>query len=121
MKITDLKIKLFADGADLQGMLKIGELPYIKGFTTNPTLMRKAGISDYAGFAAQVLEKITDRPVSFEVFSDEFDEMERQGRLIHSWGPDVYDKNPLTHTRRDSAAPLIQRLFGDGLQLHLYE
>ena len=119
MKITDLKIKLFADGADLQGMLKIGELPYIKGFTTNPTLMRKAGISDYAGFAAQVLEKITDRPVSFEVFSDEFDEMERQGRLINSWGPNVYVKIPVTNTRRDSAAPLIKRLSGDGIKLNI--
>ena len=119
MKITDLKIKLFADGADLQGMLKIGELPYVKGFTTNPTLMRKAGISDYAGFAAQVLEKIKDRPVSFEVFSDEFSEMERQGRLINGWGPNVYVKIPITNTRRESAAPLIKRLSSDGIKLNI--
>ena len=86
MTLTNLRTKIFADGAELDGMLALYRQPHIKGFTTNPTLMRKAGITDYRRFAQQVLAAIPDRPISFEVFSDEFDEMERQAREIASWG-----------------------------------
>jgi transaldolase len=119
MNITDLKIKLFADGADLVGILKMAELPYIKGFTTNPTLMRKAGITNYVAFARQVLDAITDRPISFEVFSDELDEMESQARLISQWADNVYVKIPVTNTRREPAYELIRKLSNDGIKLNI--
>ena len=119
MHVNDLRIKIFADGADLAGMLKLAERPYIKGFTTNPTLMRKAGIVDYEAFAKQVLEKITDRPISFEVFSDDFVDMERQARRIVTWGSNIYIKIPVTNTRRESAAALISHLSHDGLKLNV--
>ena len=105
--VDQLTVKIFADGADLAGMLALYRQPYIKGFTTNPTLMRKAGISDYKGFAREVLAAIPDRPISFEVFSDEFSEMERQGREIASWGDNVYVKIPVTNTRGESAAARV--------------
>lgn len=117
--LSDLRIKLFADGANLEHMMNLAARPYIKGFTTNPTLMRKAGITDYQGFACRVLEHITERPVSFEVFSDEFDEMERQARIIAAWGSNVYVKIPVTNTRRESSVPLIRKLVGDGLKLNI--
>lgn len=119
MHLTDLRIKIFADGANLQDILNLAQLPHIKGFTTNPTLMRKHGVTDYAAFAQQVLQRITDRAVSFEVFSDEFDEMERQARLIASWGKNVYVKIPVTNTRRESSAALIHKLAADGLKLNV--
>jgi len=119
MNVNDLRIKIFADGADLASLLKLAERPYIKGFTTNPTLMRKAGIIDYEAFAKQVLEKITDRPISFEVFSDDFDDMARQARRISTWGSNIYVKIPVTNTKRESAAPLITRLSHDGLKLNV--
>lgn len=119
MEVSDLRIKIFADGADLSAILKLSENPLIKGFTTNPTLMRKAGISDYAGFAHEVLQHITDRPISFEVFSDEFDEMERQALIINSWADNVYVKIPITNTRAESAAPLIHKLSHQGLKLNI--
>ncbi len=119
MDSSSLRIKIFADGADLAAMVKLAENPLIKGFTTNPTLMRKAGISDYAGFAHQVLQAITDRPISFEVFSDEFDEMERQALIINSWADNVYVKIPVTNTRAESAAPLIKKLSHQGLKLNI--
>ena len=119
MNVNDLRVKLFADGANLESMLNLASLSYIKGFTTNPTLMRKAGISDYESFARQVVEKITDRPISFEVFSDEFDEMERQAHRINSWAPNVYVKIPITNTRRESACDLIRKLSNDGLKLNI--
>jgi transaldolase len=119
MNVNDLHIKIFADGADLASLLKLAERPYIKGFTTNPTLMRKAGIVDYEAFAKQVLEKITDRPISFEVFSDDFADMERQARKIATWGTNIYVKIPVTNTKRESAAPLITRLAHDGLKLNV--
>jgi transaldolase len=119
MNVNKLRIKIFADGADLAGLLKLAEQPYIKGFTTNPTLMRKAGIVDYEKFARQVLEQITDRPISFEVFSDDFKDMERQARLIAGWGTNVYVKIPVTNTRRESASQLITRLSHDGLNLNV--
>ena len=117
--INNLKVKIFADGADKAGMLEMYRKPYIKGFTTNPTLMRAAGVADYAGFAHAVLRAIPDRPVSFEVFSDEFAEMEREARLIATWGPNVYVKIPVTNTRGASSVPLIGRLAADGLRLNI--
>jgi transaldolase len=119
MELSDLRIKIFADGADLAATTKLAENPLIKGFTTNPTLMRKAGISDYAGFAREVLRAITDRPISFEVFSDEFDEMERQALIINSWAHNVYVKIPITNTRAESAVPLIHKSAHQGLKLNI--
>lgn len=117
--IEQLKVKIFADGADLDGILELYRNPHIKGFTTNPTLMRKSGISNYEKFSCQVLEHIKDRPISFEVFSDEFDEMERQARKIASWGKNVYVKIPVTNTRRDSSTELVHRLASEGIQLNV--
>lgn len=114
-----LRIKLFADGADRAGILEMYGNPRIKGFTTNPTLMRKAGIADYAAFARDILGAVPDRPISFEVFSDEFDEMERQAMAIASWGEHVYVKIPITNTRRDSSIPLIERLTHAGVKLNV--
>src|SRR5271157_382443 len=88
-RVADLKVKIFADGADLQGIIEMSKKPFIKGFTTNPTLMRKAGITNYETFARRVLEVVPDRPVSFEVFADDFDEMIAQARVIASWGKNV--------------------------------
>ncbi len=119
MAITDLKIKLFADGADKAAMLNLYRNPLIRGFTTNPTLMRKAGIADYEAFARDILSEIRDRPISLEVFADEFDEMERQARLIASWGPNVYVKIPVTNTRREPALELIRRLSHAGIRLNI--
>jgi transaldolase len=117
--VNDLGIKIFADGADLSGMLKLYDNPWIKGFTTNPTLMHKAGISDYAAFAEDVLQAIRDRPVSLEVFADEFDEMDEQAREIASWGANVNVKIPITNTRGDSAVPLIADLSASGVQVNV--
>lgn len=114
-----LKVKVFADGADLEGILRLAADDRISGFTTNPTLMRKSGISDYEGFARKLLGHITDRPISFEVFSDDFDEMARQAQTISSWGPNVYVKIPVTNTRGETSAPLIRRLSGEGLRLNV--
>ncbi len=100
-------------------MLQMYEKPWIKGFTTNPTLMRKAGIRDYKAFAKQVIAAIPDRPISFEVFSDEFPEMERQAREIAGWGANVYVKIPITNTRGESSAGLCRRLSADGLKLNV--
>ena len=120
MKSLDqLTVKIFADGADLPGMVEMYRKPYIQGFTTNPTLMRKAGISDYRAFARQVLEAIPDRPISFEVLSNEFDEMDRQAREIASWGENVYVKIPVTNTRRESACDLVRRLSRSGLKVNV--
>jgi transaldolase len=117
--IADLKIKLFADGADKAAMLKLYNNPLIQGFTTNPTLMHKAGIADYETFARDILSEIRDRPISLEVFADEFHEMERQARLIASWGPNVYVKIPVTNTRREPAVDLIHRLSHAGIRLNI--
>lgn len=114
-----LKVKIFADGADLAGMLALYREPYVKGFTTNPTLMRKAGVSDYRAFAQEVLAEIPDRPISFEVFSDEFPEMERQAREIASWGDNVYVKIPVTNTRRCPSYNLVRRLSSDGVKVNV--
>src|SRR5687768_917419 len=115
----DLRVKLFADGADKAGMMEMYAKAYIKGFTTNPTLMRKAGITDYAAFAKDVLKSIPDRPISFEVFSDDFEEMHRQALQIASWGPNVYVKIPITNTHRHSSTPLIGELARKGVRLNI--
>ena len=117
--VDQLSVKIFAHGADVAGMVELYRKPYIKGFTTNPTLMRKSGISDYRAFALQVLQAIPDRPISFEVFSDEFDDMERQAREIASWGDHVYVKIPVTNTRRESACDLVRRLSHAGVKLNV--
>lgn len=117
--LSDLKIKLYADGADIASMLKLYQLPYIQGFTTNPTLMNKAGITDYEAFAKQVVEAIPDRSLSFEVFSDEFDDMARQARRIAEWGENVYVKIPVTNTKGQSATPLIRELTDAGVKLNV--
>ena len=109
-----LNIKIFADGADIDGILEMYANPMIKGFTTNPTLMRQVGIEDYEAFGRGLLEKVSDRPVSLEVFADEFDEMERQALKIASWGPNVNVKIPITNTRGESAANLIEKLSAKG-------
>lgn len=117
--VSDLKVKLFADGADKAGMLEMYRKPFVKGFTTNPTLMRKAGVSDYRGFAREILHAIPDRPISFEVFSDEFDEMERQAREIATWGSNVYVKIPVTNTRREPAYDLVHTLSHEGVKVNV--
>lgn len=117
--LPDLRIHLYADGADIQDMRAARRADVVKGFTTNPTLMRKAGINDYEAFARQALEAIPDRPISFEVFADEFDEMERQARKISAWGPQVFVKIPITNTLGEPSLPLIRRLAEAGVQLNL--
>src|SRR5213593_4716652 len=119
MDITDLSVKIFADGADLASMIELARQSWVEGFTTNPTLMAKAGVSDYHAFANGVLAAIPDRPISFEVFSDEFDEMERQAREIATWGGNVYVKIPVTNTRREPAYDLVRRLTHDGVKLNI--
>lgn len=114
-----LKVKLFADGADLAGMKEMAANPLIRGFTTNPTLMRKAGIADYKAFAREVLAAIPDRPVSFEVFADDFATMESQALEIASWGRHVNVKIPVTNTKREFSGALINRLSKQGVQLNV--
>jgi transaldolase len=118
-KVAELKVKIFGDGADMAGILELGRKPYIKGFTTNPTLMRKAAVPDYEAFATQVLEHIKDRPVSFEVIADDEQMMESQARYIANWGRNVYVKIPVTNTRREPMYELIQRLSQDGIQVNV--
>jgi transaldolase len=117
--LQDLKVKIFADGADVAAIRAMAARPWIRGFTTNPSLMRKAGVSDYAGFAHTVLAAVPDRPVSFEVFADEFDEMERQALEIASWGRNVNVKIPVMNTRGDFAGPLVGRLSRAGVQVNV--
>jgi transaldolase len=116
---NDLRIKIFADGADKAALMALYRNPLIRGFTTNPTLMRKAGILDYAAFAHDILSEIRDRPISLEVFADELDEMERQARLIASWGSNVYVKIPVTNTRREPTLELVHRLSHAGIRLNV--
>ncbi|MBI5386085.1 MAG: transaldolase [Verrucomicrobia bacterium] len=117
--LSQLKVQLFADGADKKGMLDLYANPLIKGLTTNPTLMRKAGITDYETYAKDVLQTVTAKPISFEVFSDEFAEMKRQALKIAAWQKNVYVKIPITNTRRESSAPLIRELAREGVQLNV--
>ena len=114
-----LKVKLFADGADLAGMKEMAANPRIAGFTTNPTLMRKAGVTDYKAFALDVLKIIPDRPVSFEVFADDFATMETQALEIASWGKHVNVKIPVTNTKREFCGPLVERLSKQGVQVNV--
>jgi transaldolase len=117
--LKDLKVKIFADGADRQGMLQLNANPLIKGLTTNPTLMRKAGLTDFEAFARDILQNITAKPLSLEVFSDEFSEMERQALKINGWAKNVYVKIPITNTRAESSLPLIKELAGNGVKLNV--
>jgi transaldolase len=117
--LKDLKVKIFADGADKAGMLQLNANPLIKGLTTNPTLMRKVGISDFEAFARDILQGITERPLSFEVFSDDFPEMRRQAMKINSWAKNVYVKIPITNTRDESSLPLIKELASEGVKLNI--
>lgn len=117
--ISDLQVKIFADGADKAGMLEMYAKPFIKGLTTNPTLMRKAGIADYKAFALDVLQAIADKPISFEVFSDDFDEMQRQALEIAGWGENVYVKIPITNTKREPSYALIRELSARKVKLNI--
>jgi transaldolase len=119
MQLSDLRVKIFADGAHLDGMRALAREPYIRGFTTNPTLMRQAGVSDYRAFAREVLDAIPDRPISFEVFSDDFESMEREAHEMATWGPHVYVKIPVTDTRRQPADDLIRRLSHGGVRVNV--
>ena len=117
--VNQLKVKIFADGADKAGMLEMYKNPNVSGFTTNPTLMRKAGVTDYEAAAKDILAAIPDRSISFEVFADEFSEMERQARRITTWGKHVSVKIPITNTRKESAIPLVRKLSQDGIALNV--
>ncbi len=116
---ADLKIKIFADGADYDSIMKLYAEPYIKGFTTNPTLMRKAGIDDYEAFGRKILAAIPDRPISLEVFADDFASMEKQARVIAGWGSNVNVKIPVTNTQGEFAGELIHRLSSEGIELNV--
>jgi transaldolase len=114
-----LKVKLFADGADIAGMVEMANKPFISGLTTNPTLMKKAGISDYVKFAKEVLAEIKTKPISFEVFSDEIDEMKIQGEKIASWGDNVYVKVPITNARGESTNSVVEYLANNGVKVNV--
>jgi len=117
--LSQLKIRIFADGADKKSMLELYANPLIQGMTTNPSLMRKAGIADYEAYAKDVLQTVKDKPISFEVFSDEFPEMRRQALKIAAWQKNVYVKIPITNTRRESSVPLIRELGQEGVQVNV--
>src|SRR3990167_2154442 len=118
-KLYELNIKIFADGAEKASMIALAKDPLIKGFTTNPTLIRKAGVTDYTGFAKEILAEIKDKPVSFEVFSDDFGEMERHARIIASWASNIYVKIPITNTKKEPSYDLIKKLSQDGIKLNV--
>src|SRR5437867_10480375 len=117
--LQQLKVKIFADGADKAGMLSLNANPIIQGMTTNPTLMKKAGIKDYDAFARDILQTVTAKPISLEVFSDDFPEMKRQALKIAGWGKNVYAKIPITNSRRETSIPLIRELSAQGVQLNI--
>jgi transaldolase len=119
MKLEDLRIKIFADGADKKALVELNRNPIIRVMTTNPTLMRKAGLTDYESFARDVLETIRDKPISFEVFADDFPEMRRQALKIRSWQDNVYVKIPITNTHGDSALPLVRELTREGVKINV--
>jgi transaldolase len=119
LDVTTLSVRVFADGADIASIRKLAADPLIAGFTTNPTLMRKAGVDDYEQFAHELLECVSDRPISFEVFSDDFDDMSRQALKIASWGENVYVKIPITNTEGASSLGLVRRLTGEGVKLNI--
>jgi transaldolase len=117
--LTDLRVKIFADGADESGIAALAADPIIKGFTTNPTLMRAAGVDNYEAFARRVLARVPGYPISFEVFADEFGEMERQARRIAAWGDSVYVKIPITNTRGEPSGEVLRHLAADGIHLNV--
>ena len=117
--MSELRVQIFADGADRAGIAALVRDPVIKGFTTNPTLMRASGVTDYVAFAHDVLTLVGDRPISFEVFADDFGEMIRQGRLIAAWGPQVFVKIPVTNTRGESTEEVLRTLSSEGVQLNV--
>lgn len=117
--VEELKVKIFADGADKTGMLEMYSKPYIKGLTTNPTLMKKAGIADYRAFCKDILATIKDKPLSFEVFSDDFVEMERQAMEIAGWGNNVYVKIPVTNTKRETCYAMVQKLVAKKVKVNV--
>jgi transaldolase len=117
--VQNLKVKIFADGADRDGMLEMAAKPYIHGLTTNPTLMRKAGVADYRAFAKEILGAIRSKPISFEVFSDDFDDMERQALEIAGWAENVYVKIPVTNTRRETCYELVRKLTRRGVKVNV--
>jgi transaldolase len=119
MKFTDLKIKIFADGADVNEMEKASHAGIVKGFTTNPTLMKKSGITDYEKFAKEAISKVNNLPISFEVFSDDFETMEKEALKIASWGENVYVKIPITNTKRESSINLIKKLDNQNIKLNV--
>ncbi len=119
IKLDNLNVKIFADGADKDTMVKMYEKNYIHGLTTNPTLMKKSGITDYKAFCIDVLMTIKDKPLSFEVFSDDFDEMERQALEIASWAENVYVKIPITNTKKETCYELVKKLSGKGVKLNI--
>ena len=118
-RLDTFRIKIYADGADTVGIAALNANPLIRGMTTNPTLMKKAGITDYEEFAKGILKMVTDKPISFEVFSDEFPEMRRQALKISGWQKNVYVKIPITNSRGESSIPLIQELSGQGVSLNV--
>jgi len=118
-KVEDLKVKIFADGADKAGMLEMHAKPFIQGLTTNPTLMKKVGISDYRAFCKDILTTIKEKPLSFEVFSDDFAEMERQAMEIASWGSNVYVKIPVTNTKKETCYALVKKLTAQGVKVNV--
>jgi len=118
-KLEELKVKIFADGADKAAMLEMNKKPFVKGLTTNPTLMKKAGITDYRAFCKDILKSINDKPLSFEVFSDDFEEMERQALEIASWGNNVYVKIPITNTKRETCYSLVKKLSDQNVKLNV--
>jgi len=118
-RLLELPVKIFADGADLQGITELARQPYIDGVTTNPTLMRRVGLTDYESFARAVLNEVKVKPISFEVFSDDFGEMHRQALKMHQWQENIYVKIPITNTRGESSIPLIEQLAREGVKLNI--
>ncbi len=118
-KVNELNVKIFADGADKEGMLEMHDKPFIKGLTTNPTLMKKVGIKDYRAFCKDILTTIKEKPLSFEVFSDDFAEMERQAMEIASWGSNVYVKIPVTNTKQETCYALVKKLAAEGVKVNV--
>lgn len=119
VSVNDLRVQIYADGADIKQILALASNPLIKGFTTNPSLMRSAGVTNYEGFARDLLAQLKDHPVSFEVFADDLKEMEAQARVIASWGKNVYVKIPITNTKAETTQSLISRLSNDGIALNI--
>jgi transaldolase len=118
-KIEELKVKIFADGADIKAMAEFNRNPLVKGFTTNPSLMKESGVMNYTAFAKEILNEIKEKPVSFEVFGDDFNEMERQAKIISSWGNNVYVKIPVSNTKGESPFNLIKKISAQGIKINL--